>query len=120
MAHFTSTDGVRLSHTDEGTGHPVVLIHGYTAPASAWVLTVDALTAAGHRTICFDRRSHGESESPQHGQRMARHGRDLGELLEHLELSDVSLVGASMGGNTSWAYLDQYGSSRVRDVVIVD
>jgi len=35
------------------------------------------------------------------GQRMARHGRDIGELLDHLALDDVTLVGASMGGKFS-------------------
>ena len=96
-----------------GQGRPVVLVHGFTAPATAWVLTVDALLAAGHRVIAFDRRAHGESETPAHGQRMARHGRDLGELLEHLDLRDAVLVGASMGGNTLWAYVDQFGPSRL-------
>ena len=120
MATFLTTDGVNLSYTDEGAGRPVVLIHGYTAPATAWALTVDALLAAGHRVVCFDRRGHGESETPAYGQRMARHGRDLGELLEHLQLDDVSLVGASMGGNTIWAYVDQFGSARIRSAVVVD
>jgi non-heme chloroperoxidase len=120
MPTFRTTDEVVLSYTDEGQGRPVVLVHGYTAPASAWVLTVDALLAAGHRAITFDRRAHGESETPAHGQRMARHGRDLGELLEHLDLRDATLVGASMGGNTLWAYVDQFGPSRLAGVVVVD
>jgi pimeloyl-ACP methyl ester carboxylesterase len=51
---------------------------------------------------------------------MARHGRDIGELLEHLDLSDATLVGGSMGGNAIWAYLDQYGPDRLRAIVIVD
>ena len=51
---------------------------------------------------------------------MARHGRDLGELLEHLDLTDVTLVGASMGGNTIWAYVDQFGSCRLAGVLIDD
>ena len=97
-----------------------MLVHGFTAPATAWVLTVDALLAAGHRVVAFDRRAHGESETPAHGQRMARHGRDLGELLEHLDLRDAVLVGASMGGNTVWAYVDQFGPSRLAGVVVVD
>jgi non-heme chloroperoxidase len=45
---------------------------------------------------------------------MARHGPDIGELLEHLGLSDVTLVGASMGGNAIWAHIDQFGTDRVR------
>ena len=101
-------------------GSPVVLVHGYTAPAASWALTVDALLDAGYRAIAFDRRAHGESETPAHGQRMARHGRDLGELLAHLDLEDAVVVGASMGGNTFWAYVDQFGPARLRGAVIVD
>jgi non-heme chloroperoxidase len=117
---FRTSDGVNLSYFEEGRGRPVVLIHGYTAPAAAWALTTDALVAAGYRVIAFDRRCHGESETPVFGQRMARHGRDLGELLEHLGLNDATLVGASMGGNAIWAYIDQFGPDRVRAIVIVD
>lgn len=120
MPTFRTTDDVVLAYTDEGAGRPVVLVHGFTAPASSWALTVDALLAAGYRAITFDRRAHGESETPRHGQRMARHGRDLGELLEHLALEDALVVGASMGGNSFWAYVDQFGPSRLRGAVIVD
>jgi pimeloyl-ACP methyl ester carboxylesterase len=120
MPRFRTTDDVSLSYTDAGQGRPVVLIHGYTAPAAAWAFTVDALLAAGRRVICFDRRSHGESDTPAYGNRMARHGRDLGELLDHLRLESATLVGASMGGNAIWAYVDQYGPARVQAVVVVD
>jgi non-heme chloroperoxidase len=47
---------------------------------------------------------------------MARQGRDIGEFLENLDLNDVTLVGASMGGNAIWAYIDQFGPNRVRAV----
>ncbi len=120
MPTFRTTDDVRLAHTDDGEGRPVVLVHGFTAPASAWVLTADALLAAGHRVVAFDRRAHGDSDTPAHGQRMARHGRDLGELLEHLDLRDAVVVGASMGGNTLWAYVDQFGPGRLAGAVVVD
>lgn len=128
MATFRTNDGVTLSYSDSaptgrgaGRGRPVILIHGYTAPAAAWALVSDELVAHGHRVIAFDRRSHGVSETPMHGQRMARHGRDLGELLDHLGLDqDVTLVGSSMGGNAIWAYVDQFGSQRLAGVLIDD
>jgi non-heme chloroperoxidase len=120
MPTFRTGDGVNLSYMEAGDGHPVVLIHGFTAPAAAWALTTDALVAGGYRVIAFDRRSHGDSETAVFGQRMARHGRDIGELLDHLDLNDATLVGASMGGNAIWAYVDQYGSERARAIVIVD
>jgi non-heme chloroperoxidase len=121
MSTFCTSDGVNLSYIEDGKGgHPVVLIQGYTGPAASWALTTDALVAVGYRVIAFDRRCHGESETPVFGQRMARHGRDVGELLEHLGLNDVTLVGASMGGNAIWAYVDQFGPDRLRAIVIAD
>lgn len=120
MPSFRTGDGVRLAFEDAGDGPVVVLINGYCAPATAWILTTDALLAAGYRVIGFDRRSHGESETPMWGQRMARHGRDLGELLDHLGVARAALVGASMGGNVIWAYIDQYGTGRLSGVAIVD
>ncbi len=120
MPTFRTSDDVTLAYTDQGEGRPVVLIHGYTAPAAAWALTIDALLENGYRAIAFDRRCHGESETPAYGQRMARHGRDIGELLDHLGLTAATLVGASMGGNAIWAFVDQYGPERVAAAVIVD
>ena len=76
MGRFRSSDGVTLSYLDEGQGRLIVLVHGYTAPAAAWALTSDALVASGYRVVAFDRRGHGEPESPAFGARMARHGRD--------------------------------------------
>ena len=126
MARFTTNDGVGLHYTDSGPktqsgpGRPVVLVHGYTAPATAWALTEDALLDAGHRVVCFDRRSTGDSDTPMFGQRMSRHGRDLAELLAHLGLEGAVLVGASMGANVIWAYADQYGTRALAGVVAVD
>jgi non-heme chloroperoxidase len=120
MPRFSTNDGVSLAYTDTGDGPPVVLVNGYTAPATAWALTEDALLAAGYRVVGFDRRATGESETTMFGQRMARHGRDLGELLAHLGLEAPALVGASMGGNVICAYVDQFGTEALSRIVIVD
>ena len=106
MPSFTSSDGARLAYTDTtpetgstgstgSTGMPgmpgrtVVLVAGYAMPATGWALQQDALLAAGHRVVAFDRRSHGDSDDVLWGQRVARHGADLHELLLHLDLRDV-------------------------------
>jgi non-heme chloroperoxidase len=106
MAEIRTSDGVRLWASDEGSGLPVVLVAGFTAPAVSWAFQIDSLTAAGYRAIGFDRRSHGVSEAPAFGQRMARHGKDLGDALTQLDLGPVVLVGGSMGASTIWAYVD--------------
>jgi pimeloyl-ACP methyl ester carboxylesterase len=121
MATFVTNDGVRLSFTDTaGEKRPFVLIAGFTAPSAIWALQRRALLDAGHRVVTFDRRSHGDSERPIHGQRMARHGMDLAELLGHLELTDAILVGSSMGASTIWAYLDLNGAGQIAGYVDID
>jgi pimeloyl-ACP methyl ester carboxylesterase len=73
MPTISTSDGVQLHYTDDGDGRPVVLIAGFSAPAESWEFQRRALLAEGHRVLALDRRSHGRSQSPQYGQRMARH-----------------------------------------------
>lgn len=50
---------------------------------------------------------------------MDRHGADIRDLLEALDLRDVTLVSQSMGGNAVRALVDRSGTDRIRDIVIV-
>jgi pimeloyl-ACP methyl ester carboxylesterase len=120
MATVTTSDGVRLHYVDEGEGTAVVLIAGFAAPLETWELQRQALLAEGYRVIGLDRRSHGGSGKPAYGQRMSRHGKDLGDFLDALALEDVMLVGGSMGASTIWAYVDLFGGDRLRGIVSVD
>jgi non-heme chloroperoxidase len=120
MATIRTSDGVSLHYTDDGDGRPVVLIAGFCAPAESWEFQRRALLAEGHRVLALDRRSHGRSDRPAYGQRMARHGKDVADFLAALHLDDVVLVGGSMGGSTIWAYHDLFGDARLRGVVTID
>ncbi|WP_246190542.1 alpha/beta fold hydrolase [Agromyces agglutinans] len=123
MPDLTASDGTRLHFEAFGdpAGRPVVLIAGFKAAATTWRSQVKPLAKAGYRVIAFDRRGHGASDvGPAGSHTMTRHGKDLRDLLETLDLHDATLVGGSMGGNAIWAMLAATGSARVRDVVIVD
>ena len=118
---FRSSDGISLAYFENGTGKKtVVFLSGYGAPAISWCSQVKALNRAGIRTIAFDRRCHGLSEKTEKGMDMLRHGKDVRELLEYLDLKDVILVGQSQGASTIWAYVSQYGADRLKAVVSVD
>jgi pimeloyl-ACP methyl ester carboxylesterase len=43
VPEILTTDGVHLWASDDGSGPPVVLVAGYTAPAASWALRVEAL-----------------------------------------------------------------------------
>ncbi len=120
MLEIVTSDGVRLRASDDGAGPPVVLVAGFTAPAVSWAFQIDALVAAGYRAIGLDRRSHGRSEAPPYGQRMARHGKDLHDAASQLGLGPVVLVGGSMGASAIWAYVDLFGTEAVRGIVSID
>ncbi len=121
MPTFVTDDGVTLAYTDTGGPNPaIVLIAGFCAPATTWVFQQDALVDAGYRVIAWDRRGHGQSESPEHGATMDRHGRDLHDLLDALALENVALIGGSMGASTAWSYVETYGTDRLRAVASID
>ena len=91
---------VRLRYRDEGTGPPVVFIHGWTLDLEAWAPQAAAL-ASSQRVIRYDRRGFGLSEG-EPGR--AADGTDLRCLLDHLGLPTASLVGQSQGARVALAF----------------
>ena len=109
---------VELYYEDHGTGSPVVLIHGWPLSGRSWEKQVPALVAAGHRVVTYDRRGFGKSSQPWAGYDYDTFAADLDALLTGLDLTDVALVGFSMGGGEVVRYLARYGSARVSRAVL--
>jgi len=109
---------VRLHVEDSGgSGRPVVLIHGWPLSGESWKAQVPVLTAAGYRVITYDRRGFGRSAKPADGYDYDTLAADLAHLLESKDLTEVSLVGFSMGGGEVARYIANHGSSRLHSVV---
>ena len=122
MTAIIASDGVRLDLVESGEpgGRPVVLIAGFKAPATSWRYQVGPLAEAGYRVLAVDLRGHGAAGRPEEGVDMDRRGDDVRDVLAALDLSDVALIGGSMGGNTIWSYLSRHGGGLIRSVVVVD
>ena len=117
MPQITAND-VSLHYTDSGgDGRPVVLIHGWPLSGASWSEQVPALTDAGYRAIAYDRRGFGDSDKPAGGYDYDTLADDLAGLLEGLDLSEVSLVGFSMGGGEIARYIARHGTDRLHSVV---
>ncbi|GAA1201169.1 alpha/beta fold hydrolase [Pseudonocardia alaniniphila] len=117
-ATFTTNDGVRLSYTDHGTGAPVVFVHAWQGSSQLWSPVAEQL--AGYRRVLYDQRGHGASADPEAGWHLHRLAFDLHELLDHLALDDVTLIGHSMGCSVIWAYLELFGPARVHKLAFAD
>jgi pimeloyl-ACP methyl ester carboxylesterase len=97
---FFDSNGVRIRYVEQGSGEPILLIHGLTVTLdSNWIDTgVFANLAKDHHVIAFDLRGHGKSGKPHDG---ASYGRELVQdavrLLDHLKIDRAHIVGYSLG-----------------------
>jgi len=110
---------VELYYEDHGAGSPVVLIHGWPLSGASWEKQTAALLAAGHRVITYDRRGFGRSSQPAYGYDYDTFAADLDAVLRTLNLTDVSLVGFSMGTGEVTRYIGKYGTKRLRKAVLI-
>jgi non-heme chloroperoxidase len=123
MPHITvgteNSAAIEIHYEDHGSGQPIVLIHGYPLNGASWEKQERVLLHAGYRVITYDRRGFGKSSQPTVGYDYDTFAADLNALLVHLDLSDVVLVGFSMGTGEVTRYLGTYGSARVSKAVLM-
>ncbi len=108
-----NTTPIEIYYEDHGSGQPVVLIHGYPLDGHSWERQSRALHKAGYRVITYDRRGFGQSSKVEIGYDYDTYAADLDALLTELDLTDVILVGFSMGTGELARYTSKYGSGRI-------
>lgn len=99
---------------EEGTGSPVLLLHGGALDHRMWDDQTDAL-AGTFRVVAPDFRGHGSSSTPQ---QPFRHCDDIAQLVQALGLGPVAVVGLSMGGTTALDLALEYPQLVSRVVVV--
>jgi non-heme chloroperoxidase len=119
MALVTTNDGVGIYYLEKGKGRPLVLIPGWGCSHNFFRKNIDEL-AKSCRVIAMDLRSHGDSEKVEWGHRISRYAKDLRDLIEALDLENVTLLGWSMGAAVIWSYMDLFGSEHLAGHVSVD
>ena len=95
------------------------MIPGWSQTAAEWQENAETFTEH-NRVIALDMRGHGESNKPKQGYRVFRLAKDLSEAMDRLGITSTDLMGHSMGCAVIWAYLDLFGSSRAKRLVLVD
>ena len=114
-----ANDGVRLYYEDNGAGKPVFLIHGGGLSMGWWSRQIPALSQR-FRVIAADTRGNGSSDKTPWGHRTARYAMDVRQIMETLDLDDVTLVGWSIGARTVLSYIELFRDYRLTGVVLVD
>ncbi|UPG68248.1 alpha/beta fold hydrolase [Gordonia hongkongensis] len=119
MPYVTTLDGTEIYYKDWGAGRPVVLSHGWPLNADSWESQQLFLAQNGYRAIAHDRRGHGRSSQTWSGNEMNTYADDLAELIRHLDLQELTLVGFSTGGGEVTRYIGRHGTDRVAQLVLV-
>jgi len=109
---------INLFYQDLGKGKPVIFIHGWPSSHALWEYQLAELPKK-FRCVAYDRRGFGNSDKPWTGYDYDTFADDLHAVIETLNLSDVTLVGFSMGGGEVVRYLSRHGASRISKIVLV-
>jgi non-heme chloroperoxidase len=119
MSTIATKDGTQIYYKDWGSGPPVVFSHGWPLSADAWESQMLFSASHGYRCIAHDRRGHGRSSQPWHGNEMDTYSDDLAELFNALDLKGATMIGHSTGGGEVARYIARHGPSRVAKAVLV-
>ena len=119
MPFFETNDHTRLYFKDWGTGNPVVFVSSWALGGDMWEYQMVALSDQGLRCTTYDRRGHGRSDDPGCGFDFDTLADDLAALIDQLDLSEITLIGHSMGCAEIARYLSRHGSTRIARVALV-
>ncbi|WBO62326.1 alpha/beta fold hydrolase [Streptomyces camelliae] len=122
MPYFESpVDGTRLHYIDHGpaTGPVAVFVASAYLGHDMWEYQTLPLAEAGFRCVALDRRGHGRSDDTWSGYDLDTLADDLYGLLDHLDLSGVTLVGHSVGTAEVIRCVTRHGTVRVDRVALV-
>jgi 3-oxoadipate enol-lactonase len=124
MASFAASDGVRLAYSTDDFTDPwqaaptLLLLHAAMGSARRYYAWVPAL-CRHYRVVRMDLRGHGGSEIPPADRPLTleRLVSDVVELLDHLGLADLHIVGNSAGGYLGQRLAIDHGE-RVRSLML--
>ena len=102
----------------EGSGPPILFLHGFGAAIDWWDDVAPAL-AADHRVIRLDLIGHGGTEAPRTGYTIVRQAELASAILDKLGVERVTVVAHSMGGEVATALADRK-PERIERMILID
>ncbi|MBE7171290.1 MAG: alpha/beta hydrolase [Williamsia sp.] len=113
MAFKSQNQDVKMAYMDvqpaQPNGHTVVLLHGKNFNGAYWRTTIEALTKNGFRVIAPDQIGFGKSSKPSHYQfTFQQLALNTKTLLDQLHITQIYLLGHSMGGMVATRFALMY------------
>ncbi|MDA9087000.1 alpha/beta hydrolase [Polaribacter sp.] len=119
QSEFVEINGMQVHYRDEGTGFPIVLIHG----TAASLHTYDAWTkqlSKDYRVIRLDLPAFGLTGPNKNADySIESYTKFLSQFLEKIKVDKFYLAGNSLGGNIAWNYAAEY-PEKVLKLILID
>src|SRR3984893_14095070 len=121
QSHYREVQGLRLAHLDEGTGAPVLFMHGEPTWSFLWRKVLPAVRDAGFRCVAPDLVGFGRSDKPEDIDFYSydRHVEHTATLLEDLDLRGATMVVHDWGGPIGLRLAVEH-PDRIERLVIID
>lgn len=107
MINCVRYEGIELSYSESGNGKPVVLLHGYLEAKSIWAPLIVILEKK-FRVVAIDLPGHGDSGVASDTLTMEFMAGAVKAVTDSLDLENIVLVGHSLGGYVTLAFLELY------------
>ncbi|MCI0780793.1 MAG: alpha/beta fold hydrolase [Chloroflexi bacterium] len=119
--HYEEIDGVRIHYVDEGSGPPILMVHGQPTWSYLYRKMIPPLVDAGYRCIAPDLMGFGLSDKPtdESVYTLRRHVELITGLIEKLQLKGITTVGHDWGGPISLRYAIDH-QDNLRALVILN
>jgi pimeloyl-ACP methyl ester carboxylesterase len=114
---YADVNGLSLFYEEQGSGEPLVLLHGGIGASEIWTAIAPAL-AAGRRVVTVDLQGHGHTADIDRPLRPEHLADDIAALLEHLGVERADVLGYSLGGVVALRLAIQH-PGRVRRLILV-
>jgi len=117
--YFNTSDGIKLHYFTSGKGPAIVIQPGWMMSSDIFKLQLEKLSNS-FRIIVLDPRGQGQSEDSPDNNYIERRARDLSELIAHEKIDSFILAGWSLGVPEVLYFLDKFGMSQLRGLILID
>ena len=119
MPYLTMVDSIRIYYEDTGKGETILFVHVLGSSHLQIKAFINEFKS-NYRCISYDHRGHESSDKPKIHMNLKTLAQDLNELIEYLNLSNITIIGHSLGGAVIFNYINQFGCSKLKRVIIAD
>lgn len=118
--YLKTTDGAYIYYEDYGCGEDCILfVPGHMCTTKFFAKNIAELSKK-HRVVAIDNRGFGNSSKPLQGNSIERNADDIKEIIDHLKLNNVLLMGWSLSGSIVTTYAHKYDDYNLKALGLLD